>query len=110
MVASQEAAVLRVLGQAALDLADVLDAVPVTPTATAAVEKPKWEIRRINFLRPFMTSADETLSLTETRRAARAAGMKNSGSLTSHGYIEITPDGGRRITELGKKWLASHDT
>jgi hypothetical protein len=107
MNASQKAAVLRILGKAALDLADVLEGAEMeaaSPALGSTAGLPAYEAKRVQYLQAYV-DAGGTLTLEQVRVAAKKAGLGNPGSVTSHGYVEKAGPGSRMISAKGKAWL-----
>src|SRR4051794_9648571 len=103
MSETQMAAVLRILGRAALDLAEVMDggqpASVVTdaggnpPDAADAAEPanlPAYARKRGRYLLAYVKAGGE-LTRAQVTAAAKAAGVGNPGSATSRGYVGKTP-------------------
>jgi hypothetical protein len=110
---SQKAAMLRIVGNAALDLADVLDGddsgasrlpAPHAEAHDPGTNLPQYAQKRANYLMAFVEAGGQ-LSLPQVTAAAKKAGVGNPGSATSHGYVTKAAPGTRAITEKGLKWL-----
>lgn len=112
----QAAAVLRIVGRAALELAEVLDTAKASSPATASVTPapappvdpatnlPAYAQKRAKYLMAFVKAGGQ-LTLPQVTAAAKKAGLGNPGSATSHGYVTKTGPGIRAITEKGLQWL-----
>lgn len=108
----QTAEILRIIGRAATELADVIEgaglqAAPAGDGGAAPVmpELPAYEAKRVKYLQAFI-DAGGTLTLAQVRMAAKKAGMGNPGSVTSKGYVEKSGTDSRTISDKGKAWLA----
>lgn len=106
----QKAKALRILGQAAMDLADVLDGSVSDTTGTPAVvtSMPAWAKQRAAYLQAFI-DAGHPLNLDEVKAAAKKAGYGNPGPATRQGYVKKsgTHNELRELTDKGKAWLDS---
>lgn len=110
---SQKATILRIVGQAALDLASALDGnnpagsqlvASHTEAFDPGTNLPQYAQKRAKYLMAFVEAGGQ-LSLPQVTAAAKKAGLGNPGSATSHGYVSKTALGTRAITEKGLKWL-----
>ncbi|SDC13652.1 hypothetical protein [Nocardioides lianchengensis] len=109
------AEVLRIIGRAALELADVIEPGPgqaapadTATSSTVPPELPAYEAKRVKYLQAFV-DAGGTLTLAQVRVASKKAGMGNPGSVTSRGYVEKTGPDTRAISNKGKAWLAKRN-
>lgn len=109
------AEILRIIGKAAIELADVIDGTVLhsAPSADAAKEPvvpelAPYEAKRVKYLQAFVDAGGE-LTLAQVRMAAKKAGMGNPGSVTSKGYVEKTGPDTRAISDKGKAWLAKRN-
>lgn len=108
----QKAKMLRILGRAALDLADVLDGTlsnpPAAVTGASAVvtSMPTWAKQRAAYLQAFV-DAGHPLNLDEVKSAAKKAGYGNPGPATRQGYVKKSGKNNelRELTAKGKAWL-----
>jgi hypothetical protein len=108
----QKAKMLRILGRAALDLADILDgtssSAPAVATGESAVvtSMPTWAKQRAAYLQAFV-DAGHPLNLDEVKSAAKKAGYGNPGPATRQGYVKKAGKNNelRELTAKGKSWL-----
>ncbi|GAB3781569.1 hypothetical protein [Nocardioides ungokensis] len=107
----QTAEVLRIIGRAAIELADVIEGTAMQSASSGVAssgpvmpELPAYEAKRVKYLQAYV-DAGGTLTLAQVRVAAKKAGMGNPGAVTSKGYVEKTGPDTRAITAKGKAWL-----